>query len=534
MQYHFPRIPLHSRPAHRRRKLLLQKLLLPLGILFIISVTTTFAQSQKNTLYLYGQVCNIDDGAPIENQVVYIESNVSSVGGMSIYRVKHTDDQGFFYDTLRTTAEKGSLHIYTYDIYGNEYETEEYFRFRWENTYHTSIKIDIQHPGGASEIQANFTPELDSTNLEKLSYFFNDQSTGADIASWSWDFGDGSTSTESDPHHTYAKPGIYDVTLSISNHRLTADIVTSTVTRKLKVGMLDYYHFGGHAFAGYFPVDKGTAFLYKIENDIFLPIDTTEFDTLGYYFFYQLIEGDYKVKTFPSPQSQHAGSYLPTYFGNSLFWTKAKIIALDETGWEYDISMIQNFSFDNGMGKIDGQVSGDGKNTALDDIQIILFNENDNCLTYIKSDQKGNFKFSGLAYGTYKLLAEVPGKYTYPMSVTITENNPIIEDINIIIYNEDIHYGIDDGFANSLTGLGDPYPNPARSNVKLDFCLLQPGMVQVFILNPNGQVAGKQQAFYHKGEHEIQLNTSALSAGMYKLMVLFDNEKHIKSFIKVN
>ncbi|MFC1551153.1 PKD domain-containing protein [Candidatus Latescibacterota bacterium] len=43
---------------------------------------------------------------------------------------------------------------------------------------------------------------------------FQDESHG-DITSWSWDFDDGTTSTEQHPLHAYEKPGMYIVTLNI-------------------------------------------------------------------------------------------------------------------------------------------------------------------------------------------------------------------------------------------------------------------------------------------------------------------------------
>ena len=45
---------------------------------------------------------------------------------------------------------------------------------------------------------------------------FTDESTG-DIDSWLWDFGDGSTSTEQNPSHTYRDAGTYTVSLTVSN-----------------------------------------------------------------------------------------------------------------------------------------------------------------------------------------------------------------------------------------------------------------------------------------------------------------------------
>ena len=50
--------------------------------------------------------------------------------------------------------------------------------------------------------------------------------------SFSWTFGDGTTSNLRDPGHTYASPGIYNVQLTV-----TSGAGTSTVTKAVKVGM---------------------------------------------------------------------------------------------------------------------------------------------------------------------------------------------------------------------------------------------------------------------------------------------------------
>jgi PKD repeat protein len=55
-------------------------------------------------------------------------------------------------------------------------------------------------------------PELSCTGTVA----FSDASTFFPT-SWNWDFGDGNTSTEQNPVHTYAEPGIYDVQLEVCN-----------------------------------------------------------------------------------------------------------------------------------------------------------------------------------------------------------------------------------------------------------------------------------------------------------------------------
>jgi len=54
------------------------------------------------------------------------------------------------------------------------------------------------------------------TGIAPFDVVFTDQSSG-DITSWAWDFGDGGTSTDRNPTHTYnSPPDTYDVTLEVS------------------------------------------------------------------------------------------------------------------------------------------------------------------------------------------------------------------------------------------------------------------------------------------------------------------------------
>lgn len=55
---------------------------------------------------------------------------------------------------------------------------------------------------------------------------FTDASAGG-ATSWSWNFGDGGTSTEQNPAHTYTDEGVYTVTLTVKNAK-DSDTVTKT------------------------------------------------------------------------------------------------------------------------------------------------------------------------------------------------------------------------------------------------------------------------------------------------------------------
>src|SRR5690606_36419163 len=63
-----------------------------------------------------------------------------------------------------------------------------------------------------------------------LGVIFTNTSTGA--TTWSWDFGDGSTSTEQHPDHVYTNGGVYTVTLTV-----TGPCGTEVYTEQIEVGV---------------------------------------------------------------------------------------------------------------------------------------------------------------------------------------------------------------------------------------------------------------------------------------------------------
>jgi len=79
----------------------------------------------------------------------------------------------------------------------------------------TSDEISVAIIAGGTAPVGNFTADITSGEAP-LTVNFTDQSTN-NPTSWQWDFGDGGSSAEQNPSHTYSTDGTYTVSLTVSN-----------------------------------------------------------------------------------------------------------------------------------------------------------------------------------------------------------------------------------------------------------------------------------------------------------------------------
>jgi len=104
-----------------------------------------------------------------------------------------------------------------------------------------NVLLEVQGPGGTDSAEtsitaleplappdANFATELVNDGTF-LSVQFTNQSDGDELT-YSWDFGDGTTSTDASPIHTYSAFGTYEVTFTATNA-----VGSSTVSQQLLI-----------------------------------------------------------------------------------------------------------------------------------------------------------------------------------------------------------------------------------------------------------------------------------------------------------
>jgi gliding motility-associated-like protein len=78
---------------------------------------------------------------------------------------------------------------------------------------------------------ANFTFNTDGCVTNPVSFFDNAVANGRPVIGWNWNFGDGNISLLTNPTHTYAAPGTYTVSHTVSNDvGCLSDTTTQSVT----------------------------------------------------------------------------------------------------------------------------------------------------------------------------------------------------------------------------------------------------------------------------------------------------------------
>jgi PKD repeat protein len=402
--------------------------------------------------------------------------------------------------------------------------------------------FSIFDPEANMEFQANFTPQSDPEQ-DPLKVIFTDQSIGVSIKTWLWEFGDGVTSTVQDPEHTYNEPGVYMVKLTITS--LPPEFMeyqTSTITKQVQVGLRENHTLSGQVFAQQFPIDYGFAYLYIFdEQDNLLPLDTTSIDTLGVYYFQAVPEGKYITKARLQSGAELYGQFMPTYFRNAYDWNEATVIVMDAAdNFECDIWLRPSTGIQAGDGQIIGQISYDTSMVnrtpvPASEIEIILLSAQGNFFTCVTSNEDGNFDFSNIPFGTYQLFPDVAGISTTPMYVTISEDNPLDNDVNMVILPDEVTFSINENISDFIDKALLVYPNPVKDQARISMEIKKTSNLQVVITDIAGRTIYSQFNQVQQGMQDIILPVGNLPAGIYQVVLVPEDKIMVSGkFLKTN
>ena len=506
-----------------------------LSALFVmLFYNVSIASNELNYIIVTGQVININQGNSIEGHTIYIESEAVNNRQKGYYNTLTTDSEGYYYDTIATNKDKGSFIIYTYDDFEKSYDTTVHFRFldRTKSLILANFAINLHYQSWKLQARFDYVQDI-GENRNKFSFY--DQTKSDHIISWHWDFGDGTTSTFQNPTHEYKLFGLFKVIFTVT--AIVDNVVqTSVITQQLYISNKEYYHLGGHAFSEYFPIDVGYAYLYMIDSsDRYFAIDTIAFDTLGYYYFYQVPIGNYLIKVEPMLESEYYGVLLPTYYGDKLMWDEAQTILLNNTCWEYDINLSNSDGMLTGDGAISGNIeyAGLSRSTIIsaNGIHIYLFDDYNNLLTCHYSDEGGNFIFDLVEINTYWLYPEITGIHADKIKVELTPETPNIDNIEISIHATNISYIIPNDGDYQTDAIGILYPNPVVGILNVPLNITPDKQVSYEIYDMYGHRILSNDINIMASSGSYQIPTSSINNGTYILRTTIDKNIYDRVFI---
>jgi PKD repeat protein len=154
------------------------------------------------------------------------------------------ENQTATFTSTSTDPDNDTL-TYAWDFGDGETSTEEnpvHDYTENNKTYTVTLTVTDEHNESDTEIKPvtigtpNTPPEADFTYLvnittKTVTFYDNSSDLDNDPLTYSWDFGDGNSSNETNPVHTYAANNTYTVTLTVSDGKNN-----STISKDVRVG----------------------------------------------------------------------------------------------------------------------------------------------------------------------------------------------------------------------------------------------------------------------------------------------------------
>jgi len=415
----------------------------------------------------------------------------------------------------------------TYEVCLSVYNTDSILFCN--STICFDLIIDVPPPS----CQASFDAEVDQGVNKPNLYHFVDLSQG-EPDEWLWDFGDGNISTEKNPDHQYADGGTYQVSLTISIEDPWG--TSCEDTEILQLTTPPYFDFGGMIFAGEFPInnpqhtdDTARVCLFREINNNLIALDTSFFTQNGYFYYMNMLSGNYLIKFNLTEYSNNVTGYFPTYFGDKLIWDDSQVLTIaDSNNYAVNINLYEiPVSTIGGIGQIEGLVvlnasrfygEGPQHNT-----EILLFDVNGDPYLYSYSDTDGNFVFDDLPLGTYTLIAESTGMLTEPYTLTLTDENPTIHGVQLDLYE-------------NITSISETnikktnfkfYPNPVGETLNILITEAMNQRFQVRIYDLLGQLMYSEEIIAGQSSKLVNINMNSFNPGVYLAEIISSQgQKH--------
>ena len=281
----------------------------------------------------------------------------------------------------------------------------------------------------------------------------------------------------------------------------------------------------GHVYAYLLEANSGTS--YSL-------IDSATIDAKSWYQFNPLPAGAYILKAVLYPGTVGASDYLPTYHLSGATWEEATPHVLPNWLTVTTDIWMRRADGSNGSGVIGGSVTDPNhivagtneevRGSGLANVEVLLMNEQGQPIMYTISDENGGFRFTGLAFGTYRISYDIPGLYSPEIWVTLTPEDPERLQVTLVVNTGSV--SVEQPEIKELA----LYPNPAKNEINI----MMPdnnSTYDIQILDMQGRVV---YAGSGKSNNSIMpVNVGQLSPGLFHINLKGENEFFYSRFLKL-
>ncbi|HRY99826.1 MAG TPA: PKD domain-containing protein, partial [Bacteroidales bacterium] len=384
----------------------------------------------------------------------------------------------------------------------------------------TSIYCDSVIVTGGNPCSVNL-----SWQAAGLTAYFNATTPMVQPLGFTWDFGDGSTGTGANPVHTYASAGNYAVVVTMTGANGCVAIDMDSIS----IGTATSQQVFGTVLGNSGTIGQGPFLVVLMgfnPGTGGLVYDSTLSSVGGQYSFSNVPPGIYILRAEPLPGSGGFMSYLPTYYVHAPHWGTANTISLGQAQNPYNIVLIPVPGPGAGPASAGGTVyNGGSKGEPEADVEVLLKDFQGNILDLRYSNVSGQFDFSGIAYGTYQVYAEVPGLPTTPAMISLSAAQPVVSNISITVLSTGVVTHVPGAEAAMALGI---YPNPARGSFMVDPGSTGARVMEMEMSDLSGRIVERSRYAIESLDAPFRVDAGNLEPGAYLVRMRMDDGRMLQ------
>lgn len=271
-------------------------------------------------------------------------------------------------------------------------------------------------------------------------------------------------------------------------------------------------------------ITDGSVYLYQYIDDLtpFELVDSVGLDSSGFYTFINISAGQYIITAEASLNA--CSACVPTYYGDVNYWGDAGWIAtlcIDSILADIWLSMLSPMT---GNGFCSGLIQlGTGKvGDPVPGLDISIEQVPGGIKASTRSDQNGNYSFTNINQGTYRLLVDYPG---LPMDstyqITVTGSDTSFTNLNFTVDTTQGEGAIYVGYPLNVREKKlqrqevKLYPNPAHEKLTIEF-YNENKNAGISITDITGRIIFRQNNF---AGNALTISTEKFPMGIYSVVI---------------